>query len=205
VVPSAVRSPLEAAGAGPGLRLMRGLVRGRCLWTPGTFIGGVGRCWGFLCAAGSVESQPKTRAQVASGESTNQGPAMNVRDIMNQAPATIRPNATLAEALQLMADRKVRHLVVVEAQEADVVGILSDRDLAMFYDPVNMTQERWQQGSVSQLMSKTPVTIGSGAKVEEAARMLLREGVSALPVVDNGQLVGILSDRDFVRHFAGKA
>lgn len=129
---------------------------------------------------------------------------MIVRDFMNQAPATVRPNATLAEALQLMADRKVRHVVVVEPQEAAVVGILSDRDLAMFYDPAGMTQERWQQGSVSKLMSKTPVTIGSGAKVEEAARMLLREGVSALPVVDNGQLVGILSDRDFVRHFAGK-
>jgi CBS domain-containing protein len=65
-----------------------------------------------------------------------------------------------------------------------------------------MTQERWQQGTVAQIMSGKPVTIGSGAKVEEAARMLLREGVSALPVVDNGQLVGIVSDRDFVRHFA---
>jgi acetoin utilization protein AcuB len=129
---------------------------------------------------------------------------MIVREFMNQAPATIRPNATLAEALQLMADRKVRHLVVVEAEEAAVVGILSDRDMAMFYDPVNMTQERWKQGVVSQLMSKTPVTIGSSAKVEEAARLLLREGVSALPVVDNGQLVGILSDRDFARHFAGR-
>ena len=129
---------------------------------------------------------------------------MIVRDFMNQAPAIIRPTATLAEALQLMADRKSRHVVVVEAQEGAVIGILSDRDMAMFYDPVNMTQERWKQGSVSQLMSKAPVTIGSGAPVEEAARMLLREGVSALPVVDNGQLVGILSDRDFVRYFAGK-
>ncbi|HEX7928136.1 MAG TPA: CBS domain-containing protein [bacterium] len=129
---------------------------------------------------------------------------MIVRDIMNQQPGTIRPHATLAEALQLMADRKSRHLVVMDADDATVIGILSDRDMAMYYDPLGMTQERWKQGNVEQLMSKSVVTIGSGAKLEEAARMLLREGVSALPVVDSGQLVGILSDRDFVRYFAGR-
>lgn len=129
---------------------------------------------------------------------------MIVRDIMNQSPGIIRPTATLAEALQLMADRKARHLVVLDAEEGQVIGILSDRDMALFYDPAGMTEERWKQGTVGQIMSKTPVTIGSGAPVEEAARMLLREGVSALPVVDNGQLVGILSDRDFVRYFAGR-
>jgi acetoin utilization protein AcuB len=129
---------------------------------------------------------------------------MIVRDIMNESPGTVRPSATLADALQLMADRKARHLVVVDPDQALVIGILSDRDMAMYYDPTGMTEERWKQGSVGQLMSKSVVTIGSGAKVEEAARMLLREGVSALPVVDSGQLVGILSDRDFVRHFAGR-
>lgn len=129
---------------------------------------------------------------------------MIVRDIMNQAPGTIRPNATLADALQLMADRKARHLVVIDPEATQVIGILSDRDMAMYYDPNGMTEARWQQANVDQIMTKSPITIGSGARVEEAARMLLREGVSALPVVDSGQLVGIISDRDFVRHFAGR-
>jgi CBS domain-containing protein len=51
-------------------------------------------------------------------------------------------------------------------------------------------------------MTAQPVTIGSGAPVREAARLLLKAAVSALPVIDNGQLVGVLSDRDFTRHFA---
>lgn len=130
---------------------------------------------------------------------------MIVRDIMNQSPATIEQASTLAQALQLMADRKARHLVVMDRGAEEVIGILSDRDMAMYYDPDGMTEERWKQGSVGQLMSKSVVTIGSGARVEEAARMLLKEGVSALPVVDSGQLVGIISDRDFVRYFAGRA
>jgi CBS domain-containing protein len=129
---------------------------------------------------------------------------MIVREIMNSSPATVRPSATLADVLQLMADRKTRHVVVVDPQEAAVIGILSDRDMAMYYDPGGMTQERWKEGQVQQIMTKSPITIGSSAKVEEAARMLLREGVSALPVVDMGQLVGVLTDREFVRYFAGR-
>ena len=125
---------------------------------------------------------------------------MLVRDMMNRNPGRIAPDATLAEALQLMAEKKNRHLVVVLRSE--VVGILSDRDLAMVYDPDGMTEERWKQAQVRQVMTEKPVTIGSGAPLREAARLLLRSAVSALPVVDNGELVGVLSDRDFTRHFA---
>jgi len=128
---------------------------------------------------------------------------MLVRDLMNTTPGTLGPDATLHEALHQMAEKKNRHLVVVEGTA--VVGILSDRDLALYYDPEGMTAERWKQVQVRQIMSDDPVTIGSGASVQQAARMLLKEAVSALPVVDNGELVGVLSDRDFTRHFAQQA
>ena len=125
---------------------------------------------------------------------------MLVRDMMNRSPGTVAPEATLAEALRVMADKKNRHLVVVD--RGTVVGILSDRDLAMYYDPSGMTEERWKGVRVKQIMTGNPITIGSGAPIREAARILLKEAVSALPVVDNGELVGALSDRDFTRHFA---
>ena len=125
---------------------------------------------------------------------------MLVRDMMNKTPGRIKQDATLADALQLMAEKKNRHLVVVEGET--VSGILSDRDLAMYYDPDGMTEERWRGTKVRQIMTANPITIGSGAPVREAARLLLKSAISALPVVDNGQLVGVLSDRDFTRHFA---
>jgi acetoin utilization protein AcuB len=125
---------------------------------------------------------------------------MLVRDMMNRSPGTITPEATLADALQLMAEKKNRHLIVVQRDE--VMGILSDRDLALYYDPDGMTEERWKQAKVRTIMTANPVTIGSGAPVREAARLLLKAAISALPVIDNGQLVGVLSDRDFTRHFA---
>ncbi len=125
---------------------------------------------------------------------------MLVRDMMNRSPGTIAPEATLADALRVMADKKNRHLVVVD--RGTVVGILSDRDLALYYDPAGMSEERWKGVRVKQIMTASPITIGSGAPVREAARLLLKEAVSALPVVDNGELVGALSDRDFTRYFA---
>lgn len=126
---------------------------------------------------------------------------MIVRDFMNTAPAVIEPDADLSAALQLMAERKNRHLVIIDGGGA-VTGILSDRDLALYYDPIKMTQERWEEVKVSQIMAPNPIAIGSTAPINDAARLLLREAISALAVVDNGQLVGVLSDRDFTRHFA---
>ena len=128
---------------------------------------------------------------------------MLVSAIMNDKPAQVAPQSTLSEALEMMATHKTRHVVVVEND--GVVGILSDRDLAAHYKPENAPGESWDSMRVRQVMSARPVTIGSKAELREAARMLLREAVSALPVVDNGKLVGLLSDREFTRYFARQA
>lgn len=126
---------------------------------------------------------------------------MLVKDLMSEIPATVMPQDSLQHALKLMAEHKHRHLVVVE-ENGLVVGIVSDRDLALVYDPENMTASKWEALTVRQVMSAEPVTIGSTAAVSDAARLLLKSAVSALPIVDNGQLVGVFSDRDFTRYFA---
>ena len=126
---------------------------------------------------------------------------MKVSDFMNESPATVRMEDTLDTALNLMAEQKNRHVVVMKEGD-EVAGILTDRDLAMYYDPTNMTAERWKKAKVSDLMTEHPVSIGSHAPIDAAARMLLKLGVSALPVVESGTLCGILSEKDFVRHFA---
>jgi acetoin utilization protein AcuB len=125
---------------------------------------------------------------------------MNVRDLMNEKPATLPPQASLSEALQLMAKQKARHVVVLDSGR--VAGIVSDRDLAMVYDPDAVSRGQWANVRVEQIMTRDPVVVGSGAEAKAAAKMLLQHAFSALPVVDNGQLVGILTEKDFVRHFA---
>lgn len=126
---------------------------------------------------------------------------MEVRDIMNQNPARMRSDGLLGAALAMMAEQKERHVVIVD-EHTRVIGIVSDRDLAMYYDPVNMTSEKWAAATVEQIMTRDPVCIGSGAQLQTAAQLLLKSAVSALPVVDNGLLIGILSEKDFVRYSA---
>lgn len=125
---------------------------------------------------------------------------MNVEEFIKKEATHISPEENLGKALELMALKKTRHLVVMD--EERVVGILSDKDLAMFYDPKGMTPERWEAATVGQLMTKNPVAVGGGTPIKEAAIIMLKTAVSALPVINNGELIGILSDRDFVRHFS---
>ena len=126
---------------------------------------------------------------------------MKVRELMNEKPATLTAQASLADALDLMAKQKLRHVVILDGLGLPV-GIVSDRDLAMVYDPAAISDGRWKQTKVDQVMTPDPITVGSGAEVQAVAKLLLQHAVSALPVVDNGQLVGILSEKDFVRYFA---
>jgi len=127
---------------------------------------------------------------------------MKVLELMESNPATVGPDDPLGTALKVMAENSCRHLAVLEGE--NVVGIISDRDLALFYDPVNMTEEKWNKARVRDLMAHEPTTIGSQAPASEAAKLLLKEGFSALLIVDMGNLVGILTDRDFVQYFADK-
>ena len=126
---------------------------------------------------------------------------MIVADLMNKNPATIQPGANLAQALETMAAKKARHLIVL-SETNSVAGILSDRDLAMYYDPRSMTQQKWEQATVASLMTVNPISMGSKAPIEEAAKLLLKSGFSALPIVDAGSLAGILTERDFVRYLS---
>lgn len=128
---------------------------------------------------------------------------MLVRDLMNAKPATVRRDADLSAVLDRMGQYRTRHVVVLDENDT-VVGIISDRDLAMYYDPVKMTRERWTVAKASDLMSPQPRTIGSAARIEDAARMLIESGFSGLPVIDSGTLVGMLTERDFVRYFLPK-
>ena len=127
---------------------------------------------------------------------------MIVSDLMAENPAAVAPEAPLGEALKIMAKHNCRHLAVLDGP--NVVGIISDRDLSLYYDPVAMTEEKWNRAKVGDLMTRDPATMGSQAPLKEAAKLLLREGFSALLIVDSGTLVGILTESDFVRHYAEK-
>ncbi len=130
---------------------------------------------------------------------------MLVKDWMNPRPLTIGPGATLAEAKSTMERYWIRHLLVTEGNV--LLGIFSDRDLraaslpAAAEFPPAAREARLGQVVVHDAMTKDPQTVRSDATLQEVARMMLEGRFGALPVVDNGRLVGIITETDILRAF----
>jgi acetoin utilization protein AcuB len=130
---------------------------------------------------------------------------MLVKTRMSRDPVAVSPDDSLAEALRLTREHRIRHLPVV--QDGEVVGIVSDRDvrLAMPSPLAVADSDRadfLHRTPVSRVMTREVVTAGPLETVEDAARLLWRHRIGALPVVDGaGRLIGILSETDILDAF----
>jgi CBS domain-containing protein len=115
-----------------------------------------------------------------------------VKDIMQTNVRTIERTKSLAGAAKLMTKWKTGSLIVVEKGLPS--GIVTEGDIsravAKGISPGRTTLRSCK---------KKLITIGSGSRIEEAARLMAAEGVKKLPVVDDGKLVGIITETDIVR------
>jgi IMP dehydrogenase len=104
-------------------------------------------------------------------------------------PITIHPEATLADALALMAAERISGIPVVEKPSGKLVGILTHRDVRFAED---MRQK------VSELMTKKLVTVRQGVKQEEARHLLHQHRIEKLLVVDGDfRCIGLITVKDF--------
>jgi len=129
---------------------------------------------------------------------------MKVGEVMQANVRSVPSDATARDVAEIMRQGAFRHVPVVDAASGHVVGIVSDRDLlnagAVFDIEL---EERSESGIpaeivVSALMTENPRTIGSDARLAEAVDLLGEKQYGALPVVDDGRLVGILSYVDLL-------
>jgi acetoin utilization protein AcuB len=132
---------------------------------------------------------------------------MRVRDLMTPGPITVDPATPMLDARQRMADARIRHLVVVE--DARVVGIITDRDIRLNLPSPATSLSVWEINAllarltVGEVMSRSVLVVDSARSAAEAARLMVDHKIGALPVVDGGRLIGIVTESDFVRVVAG--
>ena len=130
---------------------------------------------------------------------------MKVQDLMTISCITAPPTMPVLEARPLMLEKRIRHLLVTDGPK--LVGIVTDRDIRLNLPSPASSLSVWEinyllaRMTVGSVMSKDVVTIGSGADAREAAQMLLDHRIGALPVVDQGRLVGIITETDLLRAF----
>lgn len=127
-------------------------------------------------------------------------------DAMTAYPWTIRPDASLVDAVAIMVDRHVRHLPVVDATSR-VVGMLSERDVRTAVgDPARYARARNDvsaQDRVDDVMSRPAIAVPFDTPIGELARRFADDRIGALPVTDRfGALIGIVSYVDALRVLA---
>ena len=129
---------------------------------------------------------------------------MLVRDCMTAKPITVTVQETLQGALELMAMKRIRHLPVVDAG-GKLLGLLTDRDLRRLapsplfpVDPA-VAEAKMEQTMVERVMVRSPATVAPTQNLREAVRTLVEKKYGALPVVENGRLVGIITPIDVMR------
>ena len=130
---------------------------------------------------------------------------MRVRDLVSRPPITVPPETPVTEARGLMARERIRHLLVSDNQQ--LLGIVTDRDIRLNLPSQATSLSVWEINhllatlTVRRVMTASVITVGPDRQAHEAARLMLEHKIGALPVVDGGRLIGIVTETDLLRAF----
>jgi len=131
---------------------------------------------------------------------------MLVRERMSKNPYTITPDTPVEEALKRMHENHVRRFPVVN-KASKLVGIVAEKDL-LYASPspatslsIHELHYLLSKLTVAEVMKQDIVTVTEDTPVEDAARIMADRKIGSLPVVRDGQLVGIITETDLFKLF----
>jgi CBS domain-containing protein len=113
---------------------------------------------------------------------------MKVKEIMTKDVATLNPDDTIERAAQLMKQYNIGAVPVCKGET--VIGVITDRDITLR----SVAQgENGRNQTVREIMTSNPVLVNSETEIHDAARIMSERQIRRLPVVENNNLVGIVS------------
>ena len=179
----------------------------------------------FLIAISKIRDRLNYEVVVNYTNDSKPKMSKTVAEVMTADPITVSPQTSLQEAIQILAEKKVGGLPVVDEQ-GTLVGVISETDLTwqatgvdappyvMFLDSVIYLQNPLKHNeevhkalgqTVEDAMSDRPVTIKADRLVREAAKLMHEKKLRRLPVVDEqSKLVGIITQGDVIRMMAAE-
>ncbi|MGV6828022.1 MAG: CBS domain-containing protein [Flavobacteriales bacterium] len=126
-----------------------------------------------------------------------------ISSIMTKDVITLNHSDSLETAARLFKSKKIRHIPVVSGDQ--IIGMLSYTDLLRisFADTISQEEESvnvmvYNMFTIEQVMAKNLVKVTSSTTIKEVAEILSKKEFHALPVVDNGKLVGIVTTTDLI-------
>ncbi len=133
---------------------------------------------------------------------------MLVRDRMSVNTVTARPETTHKQAVELMRENNIHHLPIVD-KDGRLVGIVVEDDLFHAQPTPATTLSIYEIHSLlsrlqlKEIMRHPVHSVTPDCPLEEAARMMIEEDIGCLPVVDQDEIVGIITDTDIYQTFVG--
>ena len=127
---------------------------------------------------------------------------MIVEEIMQTQVHTLNPDDTIAAALQLCRDQKIRHIPIVDHNQL-LVGLVTDRDIKDATPSILQkgTGEEELNKPLDFIMEKNVVTGHPLDFVEDVAATFYEYDISCMPVIQNGELIGIVTETDVLHTF----
>ncbi len=130
---------------------------------------------------------------------------MLVGERMSKPVITISPEMTLPDAVNLLKTERIRRAPVVK--DGKLVGIVSDKDLLNASPSAATSLSIWEMNyllskiRVSEVMTKNVLSVTEDTPIEQAARIMADNKIGGLPVLNNGQVVGIITETDLFKVF----
>ncbi len=133
---------------------------------------------------------------------------MTIDRIMSRDVVTVAPDAALIDIRKRLQEGGFNHMLVVE--DGALCGVISDRDVLKAISPFLDTYSEKHRDvktlsrPASEIMQGDPITVAPGTPVEEASQTLLDNRVSSLPVVEGGDLIGIVTGKDMLEYYVSE-
>ena len=130
---------------------------------------------------------------------------MQVEQWMNRDLVSVTPDESFRTAMHLIRQKGIRHLPVVEGKR--LVGIVTDRDLRQAAPSgatslsIHELHYILEKLTIREIMTKEVVSVRPDQTVDDAALLLLGHRIGGLPVVREGELVGIITETDILQAF----
>ena len=125
---------------------------------------------------------------------------------MSSPAITVSPDTSMQEALDLMNEKNIRRLPVVD-KKGSLIGIVSERELLKASPSDATTLSRWEintmllQITVDKLMTKDVLSVSEDTPLEAAAKIMADQNISGLPVVKDDKVIGLIAETDIFNIF----
>ena len=131
---------------------------------------------------------------------------VKAKDIMKKNVITVKPETSIQEAIRILVDNRITGLPVVNddmtlagiVSEKDVLRFLANLDLLMLLDDIKKSD-----ATVADFMTKDVVSFQRDDTISDVCDCLIKKNFRRVPILSDGEVVGIISRRDLVQYISG--